>query len=294
MSYVNEVIRICDDLYCIRDVKSVNKYLIIGKERALLLDTGFGFVDPRPVIRSLTQLPLIVVNTHGDIDHAAGNFWFDEVYLSPYDYRNLSHIEHRVLRRQQMEYRLNKPGSLLAEEMDADDWIKHGAYECRYRFMEDGERFDLGGRVLEVIAVPGHTAGSIALLDRTRQLLFTGDSVMKYNVFMTAVCSPEPPYELLRPNEPLAVFLHSLRRLKQRACEARLLYPGHGEMGISPRFIDDLIENLLEICEQKGVHERFTTYRGSSAIRHAYKDTLVYYDDDTLSEYRRQHEYKEN
>ncbi len=287
MSYTNEIIQIDEGLYCIKDVKSINKYLILGEEKAMLLDTGYGFADPRPVIRSITDLPLVVADTHGDIDHAAGNYWFDEVYLSLYDYRNLGHIEHPALRRQQMEYRLNKPGSTLGQEMELEEWMRHGAYECRYCLIDDGFSFELGDRKLEVLSVPGHTAGSLAFLDHKTGYLFTGDSVMKYNVFFAPVCSPKAPYELLRDNEPLLVYENSLRKLQKRKAEMSLLFPGHGEMGISPEFIDDLLVNLQEIRTQTGKHERFTTYRGSQAIRHAYKETLIYYTDEKLWEYQR-------
>src|SRR6516164_11683291 len=43
-------------------------------------------------------------------------------------------------------------------------------------FMHDGDKFDLGGRTLEVLATPGHTPDSIALIDRANGLLFTGDT----------------------------------------------------------------------------------------------------------------------
>lgn len=44
-------------------------------------------------------------------------------------------------------------------------------------YTHDGDRFDLGGRTLEVIATPGHTPDSISLLDRANGLLFIGDTV---------------------------------------------------------------------------------------------------------------------
>jgi glyoxylase-like metal-dependent hydrolase (beta-lactamase superfamily II) len=43
-------------------------------------------------------------------------------------------------------------------------------------YTHDGDRFDLGGRTLEVIVTPGHTPDAISLLDRANGLLFTGDT----------------------------------------------------------------------------------------------------------------------
>ena len=60
--------------------------LIIGREKALLIDTGNGYADIAEAVRKVTQLPLIVVNTHGHLDHTCGNYFFDqEIYIHPDD-----------------------------------------------------------------------------------------------------------------------------------------------------------------------------------------------------------------
>lgn len=118
MSYTHELIKVTDELYVIKDVKSINKYLIIGKTHALVFDTGFGFTDFKPIIRELTKLPYYVVDSHADVDHALGNYLFDEVYISVYDYRHLAFNDNPKFKREQVDYRLNKPGSLLAQELD--------------------------------------------------------------------------------------------------------------------------------------------------------------------------------
>ena len=55
------------------------------KDKALLVDTGMGVGDLAALVRSLTPLPVIVVNTHGHPDHAGGNGGFDEFFLHPAD-----------------------------------------------------------------------------------------------------------------------------------------------------------------------------------------------------------------
>jgi glyoxylase-like metal-dependent hydrolase (beta-lactamase superfamily II) len=60
-------------------------YLIEGKEKAALIDTGVGVGDLKPFIRELTDKPLIVLVTHGHVDHALGAVSFDEVYMSHID-----------------------------------------------------------------------------------------------------------------------------------------------------------------------------------------------------------------
>lgn len=286
MAYTNEIIKINENLYCIKDVQSVNKYLILGKEKALLFDTGYGFVNPMPYIRQITDLPLIVVDSHGDCDHAAGNFRFSDVYISVYDFNNLKAIDNLNCRKFQMEYRLKKSNGKLEKEMAEDGmslekYMEFSIYEPNYHLIDDGFVFELGGRSLEVISIPGHTSGSIALLDKDNQYLFTGDSVMKYNVYMIDSKDAKTK-EVYRPNDSMYTYLHSLYKLKSRINEYQLLFPAHGEFGLHNHFVLDLIENMKEIYEQKGVHERFTSYSGIDGIKHSYKDTLIYYDDEKL------------
>ena len=60
-------------------------YLLTGTEKALLIDTGLGSGNLAEEIRSMTDLPLVTVITHGHIDHAGSAGFFDEVYISPND-----------------------------------------------------------------------------------------------------------------------------------------------------------------------------------------------------------------
>ena len=65
-------IKINDHIYQIKDRMGVLMTLIIGKEQAMLIDTGYGIYNIYDHIRSITSLPLIVVNSHGHMDHCCG------------------------------------------------------------------------------------------------------------------------------------------------------------------------------------------------------------------------------
>ena len=72
--------------YRILSPAAVYMELFVGTERALLLDTGFGFGDLKGAVRSITDLPLVIVCTHGHSDHTFGNGLFTEpVYLDERD-----------------------------------------------------------------------------------------------------------------------------------------------------------------------------------------------------------------
>ena len=149
------ITRIRPHVYLIDDAGESTCYLILGSERALLIDTVNGMEDLRAIVRSLTDLPVTVVNTHGHCDHIYGNVYFDEAWLHPADL---------PIAREHF--------AMFREEMD-----RRGLTPCPFRALEIGQVFDLGGVRLEVVDLQGHTPGSVGLLDRDARLLYSGDGV---------------------------------------------------------------------------------------------------------------------
>ncbi len=82
-----EVIRINKDTVRIED-GGVRFFLLEGSEKALLIDTGMNTPDAKKIAESLTDLPLILINTHADRDHISGNPSFDTFYMSPAEVEN--------------------------------------------------------------------------------------------------------------------------------------------------------------------------------------------------------------
>ena len=143
------------NVHLIDDAGESTCYLITGSERALLVDTATGYEDLAEIVRSLTDLPVTVVNTHGHGDHIVGNVYFDHAWIHPAD-----------IPLHDMFFGYAK------EQLDA-----HGLKPCPLKAIEIGQIFDLGGVQLEVVDLKGHTAGSIGLLDREGRILYTGDGL---------------------------------------------------------------------------------------------------------------------
>ena len=179
--------------------------LLLGRDRALLFDTCNGFGPLPPVLRKITSLPIIVVNSHGHIDHAGGNFAFDQVYLHPADWElertHCVEIKQRMLRGID-EGALPTLSSTVAESIRANRTaMKH---RPEYLPLAEGQEFDLGGRVLTVIHVPGHTRGSVALYDTQNKTLLGGDAVNRHLwMFLSESASLE---EMVRSLERLNSF----------------------------------------------------------------------------------------
>ena len=142
-------------LYLIDDAGESTCYLVCGRERAALIDTANGREDLKAIVRSLTDLPLTVVNTHGHVDHVLGNVYFNGAYIHPEDMPLAEGVFARG-----------------RAEMEA-----HGLKPCLMHPLQIGETIDLGGETLEVVSLRGHTPGSIGLLDRRRRVIFSGDGL---------------------------------------------------------------------------------------------------------------------
>ena len=184
-----------DGVYSI-DQGMVRCFLIVGEQKALLLDTGAGACDLTAMIRGVTQLPLTVVQTHGDGDHTANSDLFQEICAHP--------AEFEIIRRFRPELK------------------------AKLRPVAEGDRFDLGGRILHVIEAPGHTPGSICLLDRDCRILFSGDTVSFGPVF------------LFGAHRDIHTYRETLCRLMEMG-GFDTVYPCHNTCPVSPDIIPELI-----------------------------------------------------
>lgn len=147
-------------------------YLLLGEDRALLIDTGFGLCKLDEAIRSITDLPITVVNTHGHYDHVGNNALFDDIYMSEKDfdlyayyaepetldwvYDQVPFIFRHLMRQEIKGVKSHKPVPVMP-------------------LPEEGY-FDLGGRTVTFFETPGHTPGSICLYDESTNWLFVGDT----------------------------------------------------------------------------------------------------------------------
>jgi glyoxylase-like metal-dependent hydrolase (beta-lactamase superfamily II) len=129
---------------------AVRMFLLLGDERAMLIDTGYGGGDLLSLIKTKTNLPIIVVNSHSHVDHIGCNHQFKKIYAHPGDFPELRAVDQDI------------------------ELIE----------LKDKDNIDLGGRVIEVIHTPGHTPGAISFLDRNNRMLFSGDNIGDRPVYM--------------------------------------------------------------------------------------------------------------
>ena len=143
--------------------------LIVGSHHALLFDTGYGYGDLKAVVRFITDKPLYVVNSHGHVDHACGNQAFGGAYIHPLDMELCREHNGPQMRRAELDMAEVPP------DFDLDAHLGLGPGELKP--VGEGDTFDLGGVTLQVIHLPGHTAGSIGLWCPEKKLLYVGDAM---------------------------------------------------------------------------------------------------------------------
>lgn len=159
------------DIYRINEC-GVFCYLVVGKERALLIDTGTGLGDLAGAVRTITDRPVTVAATHGHPDHIGGRGGFPAMYLSPKEkYRRI--YGSVFARKRLFNEESAKPYGLKKSD------IKRGKYRTKILPLSEQAVFDLGGKTVSVLFTPGHTAGSAVFLSREDKLMFTGDNVCR-------------------------------------------------------------------------------------------------------------------
>jgi glyoxylase-like metal-dependent hydrolase (beta-lactamase superfamily II) len=200
-------------------------YLIVGEKRALLFDTGMGISDVKKVVEELTKLPVIVLNSHTHDDHVGGNWEFDTVYGMDTEFTRKNALGSRD--DAQAEITPDQICGALPKGFDAKNFATRPWKIAK--FIRDGERLDLGGRTIEIIATPGHTPDAISLLDRGNGLLFTGDTYY-----------PAPIW-LYRPETDLDAYSASIRRLAALAPQVKLVLGAHNIPVASPAVLAKLV-----------------------------------------------------
>ena len=90
-----QIIKMNDNTWRIED-HGVRFFLIAGREKALLIDSGMQVHNAREIAESLTDLPVFLLNTHADMDHIGSNAEFAECYMHPEETVNY-HVDNSVI-----------------------------------------------------------------------------------------------------------------------------------------------------------------------------------------------------
>ena len=244
MSDFYKVIPIFNNVYRITSYEAVFCELIIGKTKAMLIDSGYAFGNLKAVVKNLTQLPLIIVNTHGHVDHVCGNCQFDEpVFIGDADAELCiahSSPEMRLKSARFAEHAINwSTGNEvygLPVDFNLESYCKCGAGELLS--LSEGMEFDLGNSTIEVIHTPGHTRGCHSFFYKEKQILYTGDQVN--------------PFHWLFGPESTDRNTHITTLKKISGLDLKFMYGGHAPQSISRYELSLFIRAAEEADYSKG------------------------------------------
>ena len=232
----------------------VNSWLVAGRDRAVLLDTGLGIAPIRPVAEAAAGMPVEAVNTHHHFDHTGGNAEFDAVAIHELGVSLLAGGAAPAVRASYLAYTralLEAAGPyrdldqrffhLLTDDsdprdlppgFDAEGWVRPGPPPGPTPVpLHEGDVIDVGGRTLTVLHTPGHSPDSVCFLDDRDGLLFGGDTL-----------NTGPIYAQLAESD-VADFARSTARIAELEPDVSLVCMCHfGRALAEPRYLREVAE----------------------------------------------------
>lgn len=207
------------------------QYLIVGPEKAMLVDTGFGLGDYQALCDAITGgKELIVVNTHYGVDHALGNCRFKRVYCHETLVKKLG-TQHAHM----WDYLFDEAGKGIWLDFDRAALPVFKPYEIVG--VPDGYTWDLGdGYEIELIFTGGHTDHHAAFLDKHNRALLCGDMICSS---MTNCGSLQPGKGDYPEYSTFCYFRDRLAYIVSRGSEFDSVFPGHYIVDVNKAVLDD-------------------------------------------------------
>lgn len=253
--------QVSEGVFHIYEPGGVYTTLILGKEKALLIDTGYGFEDLPAFVRTLTDLPVQVVLTHGHTDHAGGSRLFGEVFINPEDIPVYLWYEKTQKKLIVDKFRRDRAAAGLPdvwpESFNAAAYL--AAPPREFKALKNGQIFDLGGRREEILFLPGHTRGSVMVFDGKTGLLFSGDNISS------------SLWIFFDHSAPLSQYEAGLKALMGRSFSG-ILY-AHDGFIYPPQIMEELLTTISRVdpeTDRVFIHPR----TGQRALKHREKSRL--------------------
>lgn len=234
------VVEIANRTWLINEFGMDTVYLLEGDSKALLIDTGTGTFEMMPVIRRLTEKPVMVVLTHGHVDHAGGMREFPEIWLHPDDFQMALDVTAES-RAGYADCLAEMAGGLY--DVSGDSVIVRNEVP-EFHPLYEGEDIELGDRLVRVYETPGHTPGGLSFLDVRERILFSGDAC-NGNTLMS--CHGKE-----RPKSSISDLLRTAEKLNGLQQEFDRHYNGHVGYASDTSYIPQpkrLIQDCIDACK---------------------------------------------
>lgn len=228
--------KVSDHLTRIKTPFGVGMFLVQGRKRALLIDTGMGIGDLKSFVEENVNTPYDVVLTHGHCDHAGGAVQFETVYLNEKDFgleKRHATLEHRI------SDVFHGPFPVPEGITEADFVPQRTA---PYTPLHPDTVFDLGGCTVAFIEVSGHTQGCLVPLIKEDKVMIIGDALGE-NTLMH-----------FKESTSVQTYQRSIEKLLAVQDDYTLLLRFHGLGASEHRILQDMHDLCTEIMEHKDAH----------------------------------------
>jgi glyoxylase-like metal-dependent hydrolase (beta-lactamase superfamily II) len=174
----------------------VRSFMIIGDKNILLIDTGLGGNQLLMQVRKFSDLPIKVIYTHADMDHVGDAGDFEQRFMHPSEF---------------------------------DYYYEKTTEPIPMKAVWEGDVIEIGKYRFEVVLLPGHTPGSIGLLDREHRMMIGGDSIQSGPIFMFG------------PGRNFRAFRSSLIKMQGLLNDIDWIYSSHYHLKVPVSIVNQLL-----------------------------------------------------
>ena len=216
-------------------------YLIEGKEKCLLIDTGLGICDISEEVKKLTNKPVTAVATHIHWDHIGGHEYYPDFYAHEKELNWLNG---------EFPLTMDVIRGMVIERCDLPENYDVNTYRffqgTPTKILKDGDVINLGERKIIALHTPGHSPGHLCFWDPERGYLFTGDLVYKDTLFA------------YYPSTDPQAYLDSLEKIS--SLPVKRVFPGHHSLDIQPEILIRMRNALRELKINGKLHHGSGTF----------------------------------
>ena len=227
--------------------EKVHSYLLIGEEKAALIDTGLGIDNIKRITDQLTSLPIIVLTTHVHWDHIGSHSEFKDVYVHKHEE---DWLINGIKQLSIEQIRKDVSRDITIPTPETFNPVTYRPYQGKPTgLLNDGDKIEIGNRKLTIYHTPGHSPGHISILDNSNGYLFTGDLLYDqtpvYAFFPTT-----NPMELVQSLERISTIPHVTK-----------IFGGHNTIGLNPNLLQEVKNAAKELRDEglikfgTGIHQ---------------------------------------
>ncbi|SES45364.1 MBL fold metallo-hydrolase [Psychrobacillus sp. OK032] len=216
--------------------EKVHSFLLIGEEKAVLIDTGLGIDNIQRITDQLTSLPIIVLTTHVHWDHIGSHGEFKNIYVHK-DEEDWLINGIKKLPIEQIRKDVSRDITIPTPETFTPDTYKPFQGNPT-GLLNDGDEIEIGSRKLTIYHTPGHSPGHISIFDNSKGYLFTGD--LLYD---------ETPIYAFFPTTNPVELVQSLEKISNIPNVTKI-YGGHNTLGLDSVLLKEVKNAVKELREQ--------------------------------------------